>query len=102
MFEVTIDGRFYSRHDTVEAAEAARANLRRWSSCSTRIEVAAVAAEPVALAAPTPCAGCGGTGTATRLQWVGARGGWVHGPGACRSCGGSGVHGQEAPAATAA
>jgi len=82
MFQVTIDNLPYSTHATEAEADAVRARLRRWASNSTRIAV---------VPAPAACPACRGTGVATRLVWVGARGGWVSAPGPCRLCDGSGA-----------
>ncbi len=82
MYTLTIDGAAYGTYATRDQAEAAAATLRRWSSLSTRFEIVSAASTPA------PCAGCAGSGVATRLGWT-----WGEGP--CRSCSGSG----SAPAA---
>jgi hypothetical protein len=92
MYTLMIDGAAYGTYATRDLAEAAAATLRRWSSLSVRFEVVPV------LPPPAPCAGCAGSGVATRLVW---KRGWRWGRGPCRSCAGSGAA-PTAPAVPAA
>ncbi|MDP9363479.1 MAG: hypothetical protein M3Q10_04485, partial [Chloroflexota bacterium] len=82
MYTLLWDGRPYQTYATEALAEAARATLRRWSSCSTRLEIVPV--QPV----PARCEACAGSGETDRLVW---QAGWRWGRGPCRGCGGSGA-----------
>ena len=92
MHEVLIDGQLYRTCATAEEAAEVRASLRRWASTSVKIETRAVGPAAVEVgtqvptAPPPVCAACKGTGVATRLRWIGARGGWCWVSGPCRAC----------------